>query len=77
MIFTLDELECAILLENVVRVIHAVDIRKLPKSPEIITGIINIQGQIIPVFDIRKRFGYITREINIEDRKSTRLNSSH
>jgi purine-binding chemotaxis protein CheW len=52
----------------VVRVIHAIEIRHLPKAPEIIIGIINVKGQIIPVADIRKRFGLAEREINLDDR---------
>jgi purine-binding chemotaxis protein CheW len=67
-VFTLDEQFYALPLSTVVRVIHAVEIRHLPKSPEIISGIINIQGQIIPVADIRKRFGLAERETEPDDR---------
>jgi purine-binding chemotaxis protein CheW len=67
-VFTLDELLYALPLPAVARVIHAVEIRHLPKAPEIITGIINIKGQIIPVADIRKRFGLAAREIDPDDR---------
>ena len=57
LIFTLDQLSYALPLPAVVKVIHALEIRHLPKAPEIISGIINVKGQIIPVADIRKRFG--------------------
>jgi purine-binding chemotaxis protein CheW len=67
-VFTLDEMSYALSLNNVVRVIHAVEVRRLPNAPEIISGIINIQGQIIPVADIRKRFGLAEREIELDDR---------
>jgi purine-binding chemotaxis protein CheW len=67
-VFTLDEQLYALPLPTVARVIHAVEIRHLPKAPEIISGIINIQGQIIPVADIRKRFGLAEREIELDDR---------
>ena len=66
--FTLDELLYALPLPSVVRVIHAVEIRHLPKAPEIISGIINVKGRIIPVADIRKRFGLEAREIDLNDR---------
>ena len=66
--FTLDELSFALSLPAVVKVIHAVEIRPLPKAPEIITGIINVRGQIIPVADIRKRFELAAREIDPDDR---------
>lgn len=68
LIFTLDELTYALQLPSVVRVIHAMETRRLPKSPEIISGIINVQGQIIPVVDIRKRFGLAERETDPDDR---------
>ena len=67
-LFTLDELNYALPLNNVLRVIPVVEIRFLPNAPEIITGIINVHGQIIPVIDIRKRFGLTEREIGLEDR---------
>jgi purine-binding chemotaxis protein CheW len=67
-VFSLDELLYALPLPSVVRVIHAVEIRHLPKAPEIIAGIINVKGQIIPVADIRKRFGLAAHEIDPDDR---------
>lgn len=66
-VFTLDDRLYAISLKNVIRVIHAVEITELPKAPEIISGIINVKGQIIPVVDMRKRFGMKVREIVPED----------
>ncbi len=66
--FTLDELLYALPLPAVVKVIHAIEIRHLPKAPEIISGIINVKGQILPVADIRKRFGLPAREIDPDDR---------
>jgi purine-binding chemotaxis protein CheW len=67
-VFTLDEQLFALPLIAVVKVIHAIEIRHLPKAPEIITGIINVRGRIIPVVDIRKRLGMLTREIDLNDR---------
>lgn len=67
-VFTLNEQLYALPLPAVVRVIHALEIRHLPKAPEIISGIINVKGQIIPVADIRKRFGLAEREIDSDDR---------
>jgi purine-binding chemotaxis protein CheW len=67
-VFTLDELLYALPLPAVVKVIHAIEIRHLPEAPEIISGIINVRGRIIPVADIRKRFGLVVREIDPDDR---------
>ena len=66
-VFTIDELLYALPLNSVVRVIYVVEITPLPKAPEIISGIINVRGQIIPVIDVRKRFGLASREITPAD----------
>ena len=66
-IFTLDELKYALALSSVIRVIHAVEIRNLPKAPAIVAGIINVNGQIIPVINVRTRFGFTSREMELDD----------
>lgn len=68
LIFTLDESVFALPLRRVIKVIHAIEIRYLPKAPEIISGIINVRGQIIPVVDIRKRLELKVHEIIPDDR---------
>ena len=65
--FSLDHRLYALPLNSVVRVIHALYISSLPKAPAIICGIINVKGQIIPVVDIRVRFGLVSREIDRDD----------
>jgi purine-binding chemotaxis protein CheW len=67
-VFTLDEQLYALPLIAVIKVIHAIEIRHLPKAPEIISGIINVRGRVIPVVDIRKRLGLIIHEIDPNDR---------
>jgi purine-binding chemotaxis protein CheW len=67
-VFTLDKQLYALSLHAVLKVIHTVEIRHLPEAPEIIAGIINIKGRIIPVADIRKRLGLPTREIDLNDK---------
>jgi purine-binding chemotaxis protein CheW len=67
-LFTLDEPRYALLLAAVERVVRAVEITPLPKAPEIVLGVINAQGRILPVLDIRKRFRLPTREISVDNR---------
>jgi purine-binding chemotaxis protein CheW len=50
-------------LAAVQRVVRAVEVTPLPKAPLIVLGVINVQGQIIPVFNLRKRFSLKQREI--------------
>jgi purine-binding chemotaxis protein CheW len=66
-IFALDDQRYALHLSAVVRVVRVVEITPLPKAPEIVTGMVNVQGQIIPVFNIRKRFRLPERAINLSD----------
>lgn len=54
LVFTLDNLSYGIPIYAVIKVYHAVEVWPLPKAPKIVTGIINVKGQVIPVIDIRK-----------------------
>jgi len=38
-------------------IIRMQPITKLPRTPHFIEGVINLRGRIIPVIDLRKRFG--------------------
>jgi purine-binding chemotaxis protein CheW len=66
-VFTLDEPRCALYLSEVERVVRAVEITPLPKAPEIVLGVINAQGRIIPVIDVRKRFRLSPHELRLDD----------
>jgi purine-binding chemotaxis protein CheW len=67
-VFALDEPRYALLLSAVEKVVRAVEITPLPKAPEIVVGVINAQGRILPVLDIRKRFRLPAREMKPDDR---------
>lgn len=51
----------------VIEVLRAVAIAALPEAPEVVSGVINMRGAIMPVIDMRKRFGFPTREALPED----------
>ncbi|NVO02215.1 MAG: chemotaxis protein CheW [Bacteroidetes bacterium] len=65
--FLLDEQKYALAIDVLIRVIHSLYITPLPKSPEIILGIINIEGNLIPVADLRKRFRIRQKNIELKD----------
>ena len=67
-IFTLGEPRCALPLARVEKVVRAVEISPLPGAPEIILGVINVAGTLIPVIDVRRRFRFAERELSIDDR---------
>lgn len=66
-IFTLDEQRFALHLSSVERVFRMVEITPLPKAPEIVLGVINLHGRIIPVVNIRRRFRFPEREEDLSD----------
>jgi purine-binding chemotaxis protein CheW len=66
-VLTLDEQRYALPLSAVERVVRTVEVTPLPNAPDIIAGVVNVQGQIIPVADIRKRFRLPAREITLSD----------
>lgn len=44
-------------ISNVVQIVQFQEITQIPESLEYMLGIINLRGSIIPVIDVRKRFG--------------------
>ncbi|MGR9115617.1 MAG: chemotaxis protein CheW [Gammaproteobacteria bacterium] len=68
LVFMLDEQRFALPLSAVDRVVRRVEITSLIKAPPIIIGVINVQGRVMPVFDIRLRFGLPERGMALSDR---------
>ncbi|MBI4455113.1 MAG: purine-binding chemotaxis protein CheW [Acidobacteria bacterium] len=66
-VFTLDEQRYALPLFSVERILPAIEATRLPKAPDIVLGVINVRGQVIPVFNIRKRFCLAEREMRVTD----------
>ena len=66
-VFALDEQRLALSLSAVERVVRAVEVTALPKAPAIVLGVINVQGQLLPVFNLRRRFGLPESELELSD----------
>jgi purine-binding chemotaxis protein CheW len=66
-VFSLDEQRYALHLPAVQRVVRMIEITPLPKAPEIVLGVINVQGRIVPVVDIRRRFRLPVRDLRLSD----------
>jgi purine-binding chemotaxis protein CheW len=56
-VFTLDAQLYALSLASVQRVLRMVEVTPLPNAPEVVLGVIDVHGNIIPVMSMRKRFG--------------------
>jgi len=55
--FTLDEEEYGIGILKVKEIIGMMDITSVPRTPEFIKGVINLRGKVIPIIDLRLKFG--------------------
>ncbi len=65
--FELDGQRYALYLSTVDIVVRAVEITPLPQAPDSVAGIINFQGHIVPVFNLRRRFRLPEREMQLDD----------
>ncbi len=61
-VFILDDRRYALHFLTTERALRMVEITQLPKVPEIVLGIIDMHGEVIPVLNIRKRFRLPERE---------------
>lgn len=66
--FRVGEEEYGLDLLRVKEVIRMRQITWLPKAPPCVKGIINLRGDVIPIIDLRERFGLRRRESNASTR---------
>jgi purine-binding chemotaxis protein CheW len=50
-------------------IVRVPDITAVPEAPDYVEGVINLRGKIVPVVDLRKRFG----ELEIKSTKKNRI----
>ena len=55
--FTLAEEEYGIGILKIKEIIGMLPITSVPQTPEFVKGVINLRGKVIPVIDLRLRFG--------------------
>ena len=67
--FNLGDEEFGVEILRVQEINRVMDITKIPKSPDFVDGVINLRGKVIPVINLRRRFGLEERE----DDKNTRI----
>jgi len=67
LVFVLGDQRCALYLPAVNSVVRVVEITPLPKAPDIVLGVVNVHGEVIPVVSVRKRFGLPQRDIALTD----------
>lgn len=55
--FLVDEEEYGVEILKVREIIGIMDITKVPQTPDFVQGVINLRGKVIPVIDLRAKFG--------------------
>ncbi|MBK8596616.1 MAG: purine-binding chemotaxis protein CheW [Holophagales bacterium] len=66
-VFSLDDQRYALALACVHRCLRIVAITPLPETPEIVLGIVDLAGVVVPVVDMRKRFHHPPRDVRLSD----------
>jgi purine-binding chemotaxis protein CheW len=66
-VFYLDTDRYALPLAAVDRIVRAAHVTPLPSAPDIVLGAIDVEGRILPVFNIRRRFRLPERTIDPAD----------
>ena len=75
--FKLDDQEYALPIANVVQVVRIVAITPMPEAPDIVKGVINIRGKVIPVVDTHRRFGLPARPYDLNTQLLIAQNDGH
>ncbi len=61
-VFTLAQEEYGIEVDKVRTIERMLPITRVPKTPEFVKGVVNLRGVVIPVIDLRGRFGLAESE---------------
>jgi purine-binding chemotaxis protein CheW len=68
LLFEVEQQRYAVPLSLVMEIVRAVAVEPLPRTPranlEVILGVINVRGQLAPVLDLRRRFGWADRPLD-------------
>ncbi|HPN39655.1 MAG TPA: chemotaxis protein CheW [Melioribacteraceae bacterium] len=63
--FTLDDELFAVEVSKVREVLDFTTITKIPRTPEYMRGVINLRGSVVPVIDLRLKFGMSKTETKV------------
>lgn len=60
--FSIGEEEFGVNILQVQEIIRTMEITNVPRAPEFVEGVINLRGKVIPIVDMRSRFGLEPKE---------------
>ncbi|MBS1232486.1 MAG: cheW34H, partial [Nitrospirae bacterium] len=64
--FTLGEEHFALDVANVREILEFTSVTKVPQTPEFMRGVINLRGSVVPVMDMRLKFGMSITEKSVD-----------
>ncbi len=78
--FKIGNEEFAVHVNSILNILEMVQITEVPRSPDYMKGVINLRGTVLPIIDIRLRFGLtqtvytdktciVVMEVNIDNQK--------
>ena len=56
-VFKIGEEDFGIDINKVVEILNTQKVYSLPELPDFLSGVITVRGEVIPLLDLRKRFG--------------------
>ncbi len=64
--FFVDSEQYGVDISRIKEIIAPINITHIPKTPDYVKGVINLRGSIIPVVDVRLKFGMQEREMDVD-----------
>jgi len=66
--FTISNEEFGLDILRVQEIIRTMEITRVPRAPEFVEGVINLRGKVIPIIDLRRRFGMESKKHDSQTR---------
>ncbi len=67
LLFEVDGRRFGFLAAEVREIVRVVTITRLPQAPDLVEGVVNLRGQIVPVIDLRRKLGLAAKLIALSD----------
>ncbi|HYI02500.1 chemotaxis protein CheW [Hyalangium sp.] len=67
LLFTLEGQRYALPSADVRELVRAVRLTPLPRAPDVVEGLLNLRGELLPVLDLRRRFRLPARPLSPTD----------
>lgn len=67
LVFTLEGQRFGLPATDVRELVRAARITPLPRAPEVVEGLLDLRGELVPVFDVRRRFRLPARALHPDE----------